>query len=202
MSDFEREAASCNQIIQKARTDEDFLRIGATIERLRPAPRTNVAAWTHQRRLKLELWLKAIDIDRSIDPTFDPRDVPASNIAPPFETGLDSGVAPSEIKDPKLREQYEKAIKDNDDKSDWYNLQHDLRQLAARWSLVVPIYVRSEYTSKPEDVKEVSDLLDKLLSSSERKKQLKKDFFGAKDAESEKKKPAEQNTAGRKTGHH
>ena len=101
------------------------------------------------------------------------------------------------IKDAKLREQYEKTIKANDDKATRYNLQVELRQLDARWSLLVPIYVRSKYTSKPEDVKEVSDLLDKLLSSSERRKQLKKDFFGATDAESEKKQPAEQNNADR-----
>ena len=188
-NDFQHASASCSQMIQKARADEDFLRIGTTIERLPLAPRTDVAVWTQQRRVKLELWLKAIDmVDRSIHPTFDRRDVPASNVSRQWRLDLTQGLTPCAIKDPKLRQQYEKAIRDNNDKSDRYNLQHDSGQLDAEWPLRIRIYVRTEYTSEAEDVKEVSDLLDKLLSSSDRKKQLKKEFFGEKDAESQKNK--------------
>jgi len=171
--------ASCVKMIQKARSSDDFNRIDTCIQKLQLVPKSDCKVWIQQRRLKLELWLKAIDkIDRTIDKNFDPSDAPQINISPPVGAGLRAGVSPIDIKDPKLRKQYEEALKVNKQKADRYRLQHALRRLDKIWSTQVLVYRKSNYTSKAEDVKEIHDLIDKVLSSSQRKKQMKKELLG------------------------
>lgn len=177
MKAFHAGANACLDALDKAHSDSELAKIGTCIEHLPSIPKTDREEWIQQRRLKLELWLRAIDkVDRMIDVHFNPKDVPAGSIAPPMGTRADAGVSPEAIKDPKLRKQYEEALKANAEKADRYRLQYGLRRLDTNWSSQAVVFVKSEYTSKPEDVKEIGDLIDKLLSNSQRKKQMRKDI--------------------------
>lgn len=167
--------ASCLKAVERARTDDDFYRADACIRRLPDVQTTDATARSQERRLRLDLWLRAIDkIDRTIDKKWDPRDLPQENVAPPVGAGLPAGVTPSAIKDPQLRKQYEEALKANAEKADRYRLQQLLRRLDKEWSRQMLAYVKSQYTLTGQDAVEVTDLLDKTLSDAQRKKEIKK----------------------------
>lgn len=153
--------------IRKAPSVDDFMRAGQDIESMS-------VAQNEERRVKLELWLKAIDaLDQVIDPAFDPNDVPQINVAPPVGIALDAGVAPSEIKDDKVRGQYEAAIRANAEKAERYRLQKRVRELVQNWSIRVSAYISSQFISKGRDMDEVNRLIETHLSSKARKEQLK-----------------------------
>lgn len=172
--------ASCIDAIREARTDVDFYGIDERIKRLPPMSKRDDEKWRRQRRRRLEMWLWAINkIDHTIDPNFNPADVPQMNVAPPVGAEVSAGASPRAIKDPKLRREYEEAVKANAQKADRYRLQYLLRRLDKQWSTQMLAFAGSRYTSNPEDVKEVRGLIDTILSNSQRKKQLKKELFGS-----------------------
>jgi len=156
--------------------------IGEDIERLPITQKTDSIVWKEQRRAKLELWLKALGkLDRMMDPKFNPNDVPSINIAPSSSSiAYDSGIAPSAIKDPKVRAEYEQAIKLNAEKGVWYSFQMKLRRLDKNWSSKVSVYIKSQYASDVQDIKEINALVDLQFSGSPRKEQLKEDILSAK----------------------
>lgn len=53
--------------------------------------------------------------------------LPQLNLAPPPETGLPAGVAPDSVKDPTLRQAYERAIEENKRKVQRAHYQHALQ---------------------------------------------------------------------------
>jgi hypothetical protein len=67
--------------------------------------------------------------ERERDESWDPEDLPSSNLAPPIATGLPSGVSPEAIKDPQLRAIYERQIEANWKKADRYRQQHQIRHM-------------------------------------------------------------------------
>lgn len=126
------------------------------------------------RERKIELWLKLLnECDEMIDPEFDPNDVPQLNVAPPPGTGLSAGASPSAIKDPQLRQEYERAIRLNAEKAGRYHVQEKLRDCERNWSAKVTRYITSQYTTDESDVKELDRLVERYLSSKARKQQLK-----------------------------
>jgi len=115
--------------------------------------------WLRERREKAEFWLKAWQrLEKQTDPSFDINDrksLPAMRVSPPYETGLRAGTPPSEIKDPRLRAQYEAAIADNKRKSQRVNEQFPLllygpsfRSGAERWL----IQAYSQPPSRPAEL--------------------------------------------------
>ena len=158
-------------------------KIVSHIERLPITQKTDSIVWKEQRRAKLELWLKALGkLDRMMDPKFDPNDVPLKNIAPSSSSiAYDSGIAPSAIKDPKVRAEYEQAIKLNAEKGVRCSFQMKLRRLDKNWSSKVSAYIKSQYTSDDQDIKEINTLIDKQFSGSPRKEQLKEAFLGGRE---------------------
>ncbi len=154
-------------VLRNAPNVDGLVQAGRDIEIL-------AAGQAEERRAKLELWLKAIDtLDQVIDPSFDPNDVPQINVAPPNGVALDAGVSPSEIKDDKVREQYEAAIRANAAKAESYRLQQKARELVRDWSGRVSVYVGSQYSSDGPDVDEVNRLIETHVSNKARKQELK-----------------------------
>jgi hypothetical protein len=152
---------------------ELFEQIGTEINSLPEAPKED-PEWRSWRRERLEFWLKAIDlIDRNEDPAFNPNDVPLVNVAPPPAAGLMSGVDPRYIKDPKLRQEYEQAIKHEAEKAKRYNLQYGLRQLDTNWTESIRVYIIGQYSAEPKDVREIKTLIDHTISKDSRKEQLR-----------------------------
>lgn len=160
--------------------------IAMDIESLSITRKTDSTAWKEQRKAKLELWLKALDkLSRMMDVKFNPEDLPRLNIAPPLGvTGLRAGVSSSEIKDPKLRKQYEQALMLNAEKAERYRFQNELRKLDKDWSSKVRSYIKSQYSSDAQDIKEINTLIDLQFSGSPRKEQLKEAFLGGRDVKS------------------
>lgn len=180
MNDSYQTIASRLEAFQNAHNIDELIQIGKDIECLPIVQKTDFATWTEQRRSKLKLWLTALDkIDRMMDPKFDPDDAPLKNIAP-SSSAYDSGIAPSAIKDLKVREQYEQAIKANAEKAERYRFQKKLRKLDRDWSSKVSAYIKSQYTSDVRDINEIDALIDMHLADSPRKKQLRKDFLGVR----------------------
>ncbi|MFH0727543.1 MAG: hypothetical protein V2B19_14535 [Pseudomonadota bacterium] len=122
----------------------------------------------------LEWWLTILQtIDKNLDSSFDPEDVPQLSVMPPRIKGdiqLPPGAAPALIDDPKAREEYEKAIKDNRAKLENYPLQTQLRELNEVIPGKVDSFIRRAFTSSDHD--EVKATIDRIIESQSRKKNL------------------------------
>jgi hypothetical protein len=78
-------------------------------------------------RGKLRLWLTVLDrLDQELDRGFNPEDAPELTVVMPFETGIPSGLDPSEVRDPAARAVYGQAIQANQAKAERYNRQRRL----------------------------------------------------------------------------
>src|ERR1700720_1323014 len=105
------------------------------------------AAWKRLREQKAELWLAARRrAATSIDPTFDFNDWPQLNVPTPRGSGVPNGVSPKAIRDPKLRTEYEMAIRENSAKTVRYNEQYWLKQNAPDFYENVERYLVNAYT--------------------------------------------------------
>lgn len=116
--------------------------------------------WINERRSKTRLWLHAWGrLERDINRKFNFEDRPRLNLTPPAETGLPSGVAPENIKDPKLRSRYEADIAANAKKGREYSRQFELRKLDRSFPQEAQDYVVRVYSRSPKRVEELSRLL-------------------------------------------
>ena len=101
---------------------------------LRPdVPSTEVAG-KDELRTKVDLLFHAWRrMEQDIKPDFNFADVPAMNVRPPIapDQGVFSGMDPMDIKDSRLRAEYQAAIEKNRLKADEFNLQFSLRQRKA-----------------------------------------------------------------------
>ena len=168
------------QVVQKldaVRASQDLALLADVrkeIESLAAQPEVGESGDGRQRRREvLSLWLNALDcIDQIREPNFDATDVPQINVAPPG-SGFRAGVAPSEINDPELRAAYERSIAQNTEKAKKYQIQKKLQDVNRMWSARVTDYIKSKYTTAPEDTQEIELLADKLLSSNLRRTEIK-----------------------------
>lgn len=115
------------------------------------------------RREALLTWLALVaTIDASLDPRFDPDDLPSLRVEPPRSNGVQfpPGVDPSVITDPAARREYERLIAENDQKTESYNRQIKLRRLDARLTPRLATFIRSAYSSiNPDDQREVVECI-------------------------------------------
>ncbi len=127
-----------------------------------------------QRSDCLELWLTIIQtIDKNLDSSFDPEVVLPMKVSPPKlrdGTQLPPGAAPNLIDDPKAREEYEKAIKENRAKQENYPLQTQLRELNEVIPGKVDSFIRGAYTSS--DNVEIKAAIDRILENESRKERF------------------------------
>jgi hypothetical protein len=129
-----------------------------------------------RRRLRgrcLEVWLQLIQlVDQSLDPNFDPDDVPERTVAPPptAQGGADRpGVDPAKIRDPQARAAYEAAIAANREKARNYRLQVHLRRLDERITERAKSFIRDAYTPASEDRTELRNGIENTLKDRRRK---------------------------------
>jgi hypothetical protein len=126
----------------------------------------------------LRLWLRMLSLlDQTIDPHFDPKDVPSRVVQPPPTKGgvvFPPGVEPERIDDPAARAQYEKAIAANQAKIDHYRLQVELRRLDERITPRAERFIHDSYTSDPRDLAELRVAIDQSVTNPTRKTALSK----------------------------
>lgn len=129
--------------------------------------------WAQQRRedvkVRLHAWKRLLD---TIDPNWDPNNLPVSNIVPPSATGLPGGVAPEAIKDPKLRDEYEAAIEKNKQKAERYGEQYRLRSWLKRFPKRAEQYIIRAYSKPPFDVEELKQYLDNYIADTKTKARI------------------------------
>jgi hypothetical protein len=97
-----------------------------------------------------------------LDETFDLNDrknLPAMRVAPPPETGLPPGSAPSAIKNPRLRAQYEAAIAENNRKNERVAKQVPLRLYGPQFRDRVKRWLVEAYSQPPSRKTEISRYL-------------------------------------------
>jgi hypothetical protein len=127
------------------------------------------------RNKKLELWLNAIQKAHSaIDPSLSVGGAPEINIAPKSAGGVvyDSGVDPKSIKDPDVREDYERRLAENSRKAQVYLRQHTLRQLEANWTTEMKAHVSGQYSGSNSDKEEISSTLNAVIVDVHLREQL------------------------------
>lgn len=123
------------------------------------------------RRETLEVWLALLElIDKNLDASFNPKDVPSSNVIPPRvgNVAYPPGVDPSVISDPQARHQYEAALKSNKEHAEHYRVQTWLKRFDTSMSLKVERFIRMSYTTVPGDQREVSETVKKIIKNPKR----------------------------------
>lgn len=123
------------------------------------------------RRETLETWLALVAlIDKSLDPSFNPKDLPSTSVIPPRSGNVayPPGADPKLISDPQARQQYEAAIKKNKAHAENYRLQTWLRRFDQSMSPKVERFIRMSYTTVPGDQREVSETIKKLVKNPQR----------------------------------
>jgi hypothetical protein len=121
--------------------------------------------WSHMRARKAKLWLKLhqrIEQSPALVPA--PEDLPSVSVAPPKITGLPSGVAPEEISDPKLRREYERAIKENQMKAQRLSEMRQLAVMRRGVQKYMPIYLAEAYSHPPAAIHELTAMLEQYVN--------------------------------------
>lgn len=133
------------------------------------------------RKDALRTWLTLLAaIDRHLDPRFDPADVPEVKLIPPRsgDVALPAGASPDRIADPQARQAYEAAIKRNDAKAAYYDLQTKLRRLNDRATRESERFLEFSYSSAAPDQQEISAAIQQLVVNPSRVEQLRRAASG------------------------
>jgi len=126
--------------------------------------------WAELRKrlatLQLVGWQR---IEKTIDESWNPDDWPVLNVLPPSGVEGPPGMDPEDIKDPKLRAEYEAAIEANNQKIARYSLQYQARNIQAYWvpateRFLVEVYMAVPDGSNPDGFKELEALLNTYVA--------------------------------------
>jgi hypothetical protein len=114
-----------------------------------------------ERNGYVKQWLHALKrLETEKDPNFDPNDVGRLNVTPPEGVPVRlSGMSPESIKDPKLRAEYENAIKANSRKLEYFNQQYRLRQDEEFIVKHAVKYISVMYAQSPSNMAELNKLM-------------------------------------------
>ncbi len=82
------------------------------------------------------------------------------------------GADPSVVDDPHARQDYEKAIKANQDKQRNYLMQTQLRVLNQQLPSKVGAFIRNAYTSSTVERNELKTTIDRIIENQFRKRSL------------------------------
>jgi hypothetical protein len=143
-----------------------------TLEDIEPSEITTPPDVRLTRRDVLKAWFQVLaTIDGSLDPKFNPDDVPEMSVSPPASGGVSfpPGVDPQAIRDPQARADYEVALAKNRKKADDYNLQTQLRLLNPKATGDTERFVKSHFHPTPEDRKEVGEVADEVSLGKDRR---------------------------------
>ena len=118
-------------------------------------------------------------LDRNIDPTWNPEDIPPHGVPPPLSHGAVYGsgeVDPATIPDPVMRAEYERALKASKENEKRYDVQFQLRRISERAMRFVERFLAEKYSNSQADRQELEELLSGAPISDLRKKQLRSFF--------------------------
>ena len=130
--------------------------------------------WAKRQKQDVEVrfhaWRRLID---AIDPNWDPNDI-QFYINVPLPSGVEgeAGVSPDSVKDPKLRAEYEAAIKKNREKAERYSEQNRLHKWLKRFPKRAEEYIIQAYSKPPFDVEELKQYLDKYIADTKTKARI------------------------------
>jgi hypothetical protein len=108
--------------------------------------------------VRLHAWRRLVD---SIDPNWDPNDLPYLNVPLPDGVSGVSGMNPKNIKDQTQRAEYEAAIEKNRQKAERYNEQYMLRGWLKRYPKRAEEYIILAYSEPPFNMEELKQYLEK-----------------------------------------
>lgn len=120
--------------------------------------------WVKVRNAKTKMWLQGWQQLRlQMNRSFDFNDVPSINVSLPAGAIGVAGMSPAQIKDPKVRAEYEDAIAANARKAEEYRRQYKLRQLDQLFSPKAEEYVVRAYSREPANLSELKQLLETYI---------------------------------------
>lgn len=120
--------------------------------------------WPTIRRKRAELWLSSLKrLQTTIDPAWDPKDVPQLNLVPPGGK-YPSGIAPAGIREPGIRAAYEALLAKNRRKGERYSIQSTSRKLLGALRPTMASYLVRFYTLGPAREGELKAILKKYTS--------------------------------------
>ncbi|MCP4612638.1 MAG: hypothetical protein GY845_28395 [Planctomycetes bacterium] len=119
--------------------------------------------------IRLHAWKRLID---SIDPKWNPNEVPLSPNVVAGEMGLPGSVEPQAIEDPILRAEYKRAIEANMQKSEKYREQNRLHKWLKRFPRNAEPYIIQAYSKPPFNSKELKQYLDKYIADKKTKDKM------------------------------
>jgi hypothetical protein len=123
-----------------------------------------------RREELLRLWLRMFRlIDAALDPSFNPKDGPKHNVHPPVDYPVNQM---SDIKDPVLRAEYERAIAENDRKGTYWMFQLRLRKYDAESEPDLGWFMHAWFSNTPEDQGELEAAIRGTIKSPERVERL------------------------------
>jgi len=135
------------------------------VELLSNDPTLEGGAWTELRRRKARLWLGTWQrVSTTFDRRFNFGDLPFINVPPPAGAGVSAGSSPEAIRDPKLREEYQRSIDQNSAKARRYNEQYWLKQHADPFFRAAEAYLVAAYGRPPANVAEIEQLLRQFVA--------------------------------------
>jgi hypothetical protein len=123
--------------------------------------RQQVVRWRHA-------WQRIVN---TIDDEWDPSDTGIGNFRPPGPWGP-AGMAAKDIRDPKLRAEYEAAITANEQKIARAMLQRRARDLREFWVPGAERFIIWSYSEEPERTEELKALLEQYVSDVARRHEI------------------------------
>ncbi|MCD4825741.1 MAG: hypothetical protein K8S55_14200 [Phycisphaerae bacterium] len=130
---------------------------------------------------RLHLWRR---INKIIDPSWNPKDVPFLNLMP-GGVGYPAGVAPEAIKEPEIRKKYEAALEANRKKSKKYSEQRAARDLRDNCLPNLKKAIGDDYEKGPTTADDL-DVLKAYLRIYVSDKKLRSELFQIAQAAAKK----------------
>ncbi len=121
-------------------------------------------------------WMAILSrIDAARDPRFNPDDPPVTRVAPPKVPGGPAylpGVDPKQVRDPKVRAEYERAIEENRQKAEIAQRHWELEAIDTEVTEGTMRFLKRFYTSAPTDQRELRSLMERTGLSARRCKAI------------------------------
>ncbi len=112
-----------------------------------------------EREVLTRQYLKTLNfLFNEIDFNFNVKDIPETNILPPFETGMPAGIDPKHINDYNLKKEYEIEIEKNREN----NKQMHLHQIHNDYPSKLENYLLDVYSNNTDDIEALRKLFEDL----------------------------------------
>ncbi len=132
--------------------------------------------WPNLRKVLAMPWLTAWkDLEHLIDPEWnpsDPQNIIAPYTPPPGVAFPPSGASPDMIKDPEVRADYKKYLKNKERISAKNYEQRKLIKLKQEYAEKMEYYIIGIYSFPPSDLEELKRLLDEYISDTAKKARI------------------------------